>query len=367
MDKEQLIEQAYEKTQLLRKFLPALAFFAGVIWDSVTMGRVVKSLDLVILVIYYLGAALVMILQAKGVKPLWQPKFTLLIQFFFGGLFSALVVFYFKSSSFGNTLFFVISLGLVLVANEFLATRYARHRLTWTIFTLCGVMYLNFLIPHLFHSVLAIWFYLSCFLSLVVVYIIRRFASAEQRFLHLPKGKKLFFRSDLKDMSYPFLVVVVLVVLYNQQLIPPVPLVLKSSHVCLNLQKVEGDYQCQVEKQPFYRRFGFGEYTLHYSGAEKVYNLSSVFAPVGVKVDLEQRWFQEDKAGAWQKRGVVPVPMIGGRDNGWRVYSYIKQTVSPGRWKVETALQDGAVLAKNYFSLQPLVGESRELSWREVE
>lgn len=350
---DEFSEFVTRKTKTARKFFPAMAFFAGFTWDSVTMGRMVKTVDLAILLCYYLGAVIVLMLQTRDLKPKWHKWLTLILQFLFGGLFSALVVFYFKSASAGFGTLFVLGLGVILVANEFLVRKYEKEALSWTIFTLCGVMFLNFLIPHLVHSIHKIWFYLSCFLSLAIVYGIRRFAPAEQRHINLPKGKKLYFKANLKQMIYPTCVVVLLIVLHEQQIIPPVPLVLKKNFICVDLEQTSAFYQCQEEKQPFYRHLGIGEHTIHFKQGEKIYNLASVYAPNHVRVNLEQRWSLFDQnAQRWLLRATVPTPMTGGRKNGWRIYSYINKMVEPGTWKVETALRDGAILARKVFILQ---------------
>lgn len=75
----------------------------------------------------------------------------------------------------------VIFLALMLVSNEFIAEKYRSRTLVWTMFAACGTMYLNFLIPHVVHSIKPVWFYLSCIVSLMVVFAIHGFAYAKQR------------------------------------------------------------------------------------------------------------------------------------------------------------------------------------------
>ena len=41
----------------LRRLLPAIAFFSGFLWDALTIGRKVETLDLLVLVAYLAGAA----------------------------------------------------------------------------------------------------------------------------------------------------------------------------------------------------------------------------------------------------------------------------------------------------------------------
>jgi hypothetical protein len=336
---------------VIRRFMPALAFFCGFTWDSLTMGRVVSFYDLLILTTYYFGAALVLIFLVREIKPRWQNWFTFMVQFAFGGLFSALVVFYFKSSGSFYTFLVVIGLVLLLVANEFLAEKYRSRTLSWAMFTACGTMYLNFLVPHIFHSVRPVWFYLSCILSLAVVISIHGFASAKQRESMPKETKKLQYIRDLRQIVPSLGVVILLVILYQLQIIPPVPLVLRESHICKNFSKENGIYQGQAEQQTFLRTLGFGEDVIHFQEGEKIYSINAIFAPTNIAVDLEQRWWLDDeKRGSWISMGVIPLSMVGGRAKGWRTYSYIDHAVQRGNWKVETALKDGAALAVEYFT-----------------
>lgn len=351
MNPKKLLHRFEPQFTALRRFLPAFAFFCGFTWDSVTMGRVVSFFDLLVLTSYYFGAGLILVLLVREVKPQWHSWFTFGVQFFFGGLFSALVVFYFKSSGSAYTFLVVVGLVGLLVGNEFLAEKYLSRTLTWTLFAVCGTMYLNFLIPHIVHSIRPIWFYLSCLISLALVYIIRRFASAPQGELLLLGRTKVQYRRDLRQMAPAAACVLMLVVLYQLQLIPPVPLVMRESYVCTDFSKEGGAYACQAEVQPFWHVLGLGKEVIHYQEGERIYSLSAIFAPKEVTVDLEQRWWlRREEDGVWLERGVVPLPMTGGRQEGWRTYSYIEAAVQEGRWKVETALQDGAVLAIHYFT-----------------
>ncbi|HNH90518.1 MAG TPA: DUF2914 domain-containing protein, partial [Thiobacillaceae bacterium] len=134
--------------QSLKRALPAVAFFGGFLWDALTLGRSVGPLDLWILagylagaggLLWFLGKRQLVLATAPAAPtepgaeaPWWResgPYF--LLQFLFGGLFSALFIFYFKSSSHFLAFLWALGLGGLLVANEFLEDRYRRFTLTW--------------------------------------------------------------------------------------------------------------------------------------------------------------------------------------------------------------------------------------------
>ena len=111
-----------------QRFIPVLSFFAGFTWDSATITRIDTVSDNLIIGLYLflLGFLIILTLYSEHnrlEKPLlikYRHLYPTGIQFFLGGLFSAYVVFYFKSASFTKTAIFLGLLILLLVANEFL-------------------------------------------------------------------------------------------------------------------------------------------------------------------------------------------------------------------------------------------------------
>ena len=92
--------------QFLQRLFPPLAFFGGFVWDALTIGQRVKPLDLWLLGVFLLAAGTLILWLARReangrVAPVgagwrgrvasgvWQAPY-LLLQFFFGGIFSAL-------------------------------------------------------------------------------------------------------------------------------------------------------------------------------------------------------------------------------------------------------------------------------------
>ena len=343
----------FRRLLLFRHYWPALAFVSGFVWDSLTLGRVVALVDLWILGGYYLGATMVLSLLSRGAFPQHHRLLRLILQFFFGGLFSALVVLYFKSAGGLATMLVVGLLMVILVANEFLANRYERMQLSWTLFTLCGIMLFNFLLPHIFHSLYPAWFYISTILALAGVVGFRHLMTAEGREIKLPRQRCPRFCRDLQDMAAPVGAAMILVALFLAHLIPPVPLVLKEMVICQNIGRQNGHYICQQEKQGLMVRLGLRSPRYHVGPGAKITCFAAVFAPSHVQVELEQRWRWWNSAkDTWQQQAVVVLPMVGGRRQGYRTYSTIHNVVRPGRWQVETALRDGAVLGQRSFFLR---------------
>ena len=62
--------RAKPSVQKLEKFFPAIAFLGGFTWDSITLGQMVYGTDILILLAYYTGALiLVLLLSAQLEHP----------------------------------------------------------------------------------------------------------------------------------------------------------------------------------------------------------------------------------------------------------------------------------------------------------
>lgn len=165
--------------RFLRRFYPLAAFFGGFIADALTLGQRVTPLDFWRLGGFLLGAAVFALwlawrgtrrkeppvpaadLRGHVARLTWQAPY-LLMQFFFGGIFSALFILYFKSSGHLGSWLTAAILGALLVANEFAGDRYGRRfTLTWSLFALNAILLFNFLLPHLAGSLDPLWFYAS--------------------------------------------------------------------------------------------------------------------------------------------------------------------------------------------------------------
>lgn len=324
----------------LARFFPALAFLGGFVWDSVTLGAIVQSSDLWMLFGYWALAFLVLVWLGRNPPEKWRSKLTFLAQFCFGSLFSALVVFYFKSSGSIYALLFVLLLAGILISNEFLKDRYSRLGVAWTMFCLSGTMYLNFLIPHIVHGVGVVWFLISCVLGFLPVYGLWKWSSQPGRL----------------SLVAPAVVSLALAGSWFLDIIPPVPMVMKQNIACKAFEKIEGEYTCLQPTPGILVKLGLKSPTVYHTPGEKLFVLSSVFGPTRVEVDLEHRWqWQEPISGAWLDRGRVPFQMRGGRESGWRLYSN-KQILDPGYWRVAIALKDGAEIGSTEF-IVPIGGE----------
>lgn len=314
-----------------RRYGPVVFFLAGFLWDALTLGRTIKPVDLFILLGYLIGAAAILVAIGRGVKFRGSQYMNAVLQFFFGGIFSALFIFYFLSSGGLAGFLFVVGLAALLIGNEFLESAYSELTLSWVFFTLSATMFFNFALAHLFRSINTFWFYLGTLIAALALLAIRRIS-----------------RHESATVKPSIAVAALMIVLHVFNVIPPVPLVKKEMVIAHDLRRTGSGYVARVES-PGLRFWRRSSATFHRAGAERIYCFTSVFVPNGIETTIRHRWevLQNDE---WTTTSVVPISIAGGRESGYRGYTY-KRNVIPGRWRVTAESESGAAIAIVQFTV----------------
>lgn len=350
--------------KLLRRFYPVAAFFGGFIFDALTLGQRVKPSDFWQLGGYLLGAALFASwlawrdlhekepplpandLNGHAARLVWQAPY-LLVQFFYGGIFSALFILYFKSSGHLGAWLSAAALGTLLVANEFAGNRYGRRfTLTWSLFALNAILLLNFVLPHVLGSLAPVWFYASTVAGAALAHLLRWLAPGRPGRIGPAWG-----------------IAVALLVAWNLGMIAPVPLVNRDMAVGHDFVQSSGRFALLVEPAPWWQFWRSQSTVVHVPEGGRLYGVSAVFAPQGVVADLEHRWeVRED--GDWRLVYRNRFHSNGGRERGFRGYSWVLSP-RPGDWRFVVATQDGRTIG--VLNVGVARGDPREQAREERE
>ena len=335
--------------------MPAVFFFAGFIWDAVTIGRNVAASDLIIFAAYLLAAGLILFCisrpsftqadRAKLTTRLYAivtsrwPYF--LLQFLFGSLLSALFILYFKSSSHWLAWLMSLLLASLLVANEFLEDQYRRFTVSWALFGLCAMLLFNFALPFLLGSVLSIWFYLSTLLGAMFAY-----------WLYRKTPNQL-------GSIWPVSVIAGLLMLaYAADMIPPIPLVKRDIAMAYSIEKVHSEagnakYQLSQQASPWWQFWRKSSDDLQVAAnagtAQRIYCFSSIFAPAGLTTKLFHDWQRYTKQG-WVLQSRASFTVSGGRYDGFRGYTY-KSNPTAGDWRVVIKTENEKTIAIHNFTI----------------
>jgi MFS family permease len=331
----------------LGDYLPAVFFFAGFIWDALTIGRNVAATDLIIFAGYLLGAGLILFVTSRPsfiladeaklptrlyaiITSRW-PYF--LLQFLFGSLLSALFILYFKSSSHWLAWLMSLLLASLLLANEFLEDQYRRFTVSWAQFGLCAMLLFNFALPFLLGSVLSIWFYLSTILGAMLAYWL---------YSKTPNHLGSIWRVSV--------IAGILMLAYAVDMIPPVPLVKRDIAMAYAIEKVNGKYQLSQQKSAWWVFWRKASNDLEIQAGQRIYCFSTIFAPAGLKTKLFHDWQRHTKQG-WVLQSRASFTVSGGRFNGFRGYTY-KSNPAVGDWRVIIKTENEKTIAVHKFSVK---------------
>jgi len=340
-----------------QKYAPILFFIGGFIFDTLTLGRIDRTYDLVVLCLHMSCLTLTLYgynLADDGrwkntVLERFEEFFPLAIQFFFGGLSSAYVIYFSRSVSLSKTATFFIILIALLFANEFLKKRISNKYLQFSVYFFISFTFFTFMIPVFIKDMGTIIFIISGLVSLgstlVLIILIYRTSPSTRTEIRLPR------LIGIIGAIYVFINV-----LYGFNLIPPVPLALDDGMVAHKISIENYNYVVSYEKDDNYIFWRDYSLKFHHTPDENVYVFTSIFAPTDFKKSILHRWkWYNADTEEWITVEDLGFDITGGRDNGFRGYTY-KKNVQPGQWEVDVITKEGLVLGVIDFEI--VMGDS---------
>ena len=349
--------------------MPVVFFLAGVTYDTLTLSRIDRLFDNLILLLYLsiLGALVVLtgriqfgmipeIPHERGWSMLhfiqWaRPHFTKALQFLLGGLFSAYTIFYFQSSSLTTTSVFLGIIILLLIANEWFRHRLSSLKLLVCLYTMVVFSFFTFFLPVLTGWMNTWVFLLGALLSVGVIW----------------KIVKLVFEGipvqTPWEPMWTFLpalgLIVTLCGLYFLNWIPPVPLSLKHGGMYQHVEKFQNAYHLTYLKGAWYQVFQQSNDEV--PSDKPVYCFTSVFAPATLETTVYHHWQHRssDTIENFSTTDRIPISISGGREGGYRSYTS-KQHLDEGEWRVDVETEDGRIIGRINFLAIPMSNETRE-------
>ncbi len=337
--------------------ISSLSLITGFIFDALTL----KRLDTLWENIWILGHLVIVAvfialihIQENEVGDEANPSkkhfwYVNILQFFFGGILSTYLVFYFRSADIFATWPFIALLALAFWANESLKRHYIRLSFQISLFFLSIYSFMIFLVPILLHQIGPWVFLLSGLLSLVLIvfflkilfYFIRdRFTESRRMILLLVSS--IFILVNL---------------LYFTDLIPPIPLSLKDAGVYHRIEKTqEGNYLVAYENQGWSKYFEMYP-DFHEVAGKPIYIFSAIFSPKNLNITILHEWQKYDVVNKkWLTERTISLPVVGGRDGGFRTYS-LRSNLEAGKWRVNIKTEQGQNIGHVRFNIVPVIAE----------
>ena len=343
------LKRLYERYE--RFTVPAM-LLVGVIVDIVTFRTISVNTAFSILGVYAVIAGVMIALMHwydSGKRLIEKPTTLgyirlvapLIVQFTFGALLSASLIFYWFSGAFSVSWPIILALIILIGANDVLREHYLKPIVQLSVFYFIIFSVLSVALPFAYNSI-SPWAFVSAgvgSLLLVGFYL-----------------KVLFhLRPDLKHLR-PHPVVPVLIIfavmngLYFFNVIPPVPLSLTDTGVYHSVQRVGAGYSVTAEQESWFDKILPGQ-TIHTSSGDLVYVYASIFAPVELDTTAVHHWQYYVDGEGWESMHRSTYGISGGRADGYRGYSYASN-VTPGRWRVDVETVRGQVIGRITFTVE---------------
>jgi len=336
---------------------------AGSTWDWLTLDRIDKIADNLFLLTYMALLGALLVVERRIAHGAWVPGFLerrprwvfLGSQFFFGGLYSAYVVYYAKSAGFGKAVLYLALLLALLVANELADRRLRGDVLRFALFFFVAFSFLLFFVPVV--TGVLIGFITAGLLAMVLTSGIVALVHYGERDLERPSPdgaglalRTLSVRRAVATHGGVHLgLLFVLFGLGRAGIIPPVPLSLESGGAYHDVARVDGGYQLTWE--PGLLGFGSSDKVFRREPGEPVWCFTAIFAPAGMHIAIHHRWQRWDDEEGWETTDRVAWSLSGGRSAGYRGFSR-KQHLEAGAWRVIVETESGREIGRVRFDVR---------------
>jgi len=140
-------------------------------------------------------------------------------------------------------------------------------------------------------------------------------------------------------------------ILYFANLIPPIPLSLKEAGIYHSIYRnSSGQYVVEGEAKGLLSYFSLHD-DIHIVKGDTVYAHSAIFSPAMFNNNIVHVWQKYDGTSKqWITIYQVNLFTTGGREGGYRTYSYVKN-ITPGEWRVNVETSDHKIIGRLRFNV----------------
>lgn len=348
------IREFYQDWQHLAS--PAF-FVGGFLLDIMTLGRIDETTNILLFIVYLLVSIFIFAwelelftirLDENHPLALLKTYRDEIFHFSQGALLSAFTLFYFKSASHLTSLIFLFVMTALLLINELPFIQKLGPVFKGLLLQINILSLLLVYIPLIFGQVG----------TLIFLVALTSFGLTIGLGHYYLKKKGLDFKVIKKSWLFPGVSLFILVsFLRTFSLMPPVPLSLEKAGI---YHKVEKDYPVYnlYSEREWWRFWNSSDEYFRAAPGDPIYFFTRVFAPGGFKDKVYLHW-QQNINGDWKTSDRIPIAISGGRDQGFRGYSY-KSNYTPGDWRVLVETKSGLEIGRLSFLVEELPAPSEE-------
>ncbi len=274
----------------------------------------------------------------------WRVGAPLFLQYSFGNMFSAFLIFYSHSGSFFASWPFIITIIFLMIGNEIFRKYNIRPSIQISIYFFALFSYLNILLPNLLKDITPTIFIASGVVSFIYILL----------FTILLVKKTFTVKEKKKVIVIAVSTIYILMnVFYFFNLIPPIPLSIKDIGVYHKIERYNDNYRVVTEDCGSILSCAIYHETRSIPATrQKIFFYSAVYAPDTMNLDIVHEWQKYSyKNKRWETSATIPFTVQGGRDIGYRWYTFY--TVTPGYWRVNVKTKRGQTVGrKNFYIIE---------------
>jgi hypothetical protein len=266
------------------------------------------------------------------------------ISYFSGSALSFVCVYTLRSAAFSVSWPLFALLFLLIVANEYISTHNYRFTLDIGVWLVAMLFYCIYNTPLILNVQSDTTFVISIGVALVIAlgYLYLLQFTSDSAADEAPKNYAL-------ALGVPMFVGM----LYFLNVLPAVPLSLKDQGIYHVMSRNDaGDFVAEKEEDT--RMFlYFRDPVYHLSPNDTgAYFFSAVNAPYEISAPLSHVWeYYDEKNHKWVEAATIPFTLAGGRESGYRAYSY-KEGVTEGLWRVLVMVDSKRIVGRLRFRVK---------------
>lgn len=325
-----------------RHLIPSALLGGGFFVDVLTFRTLRAETTFALLGGYAFAAAAGVALGERGPGAL-RKAVPMVMQFAFGALLSSALLFYWFGGAVAASWPVMLIVVALMAFNEAFRRVFLRPSVQFGVFAFALFSYCTLLFPFMLES-LSAWVFLlggavATAVSLLLVEIVARTDAARRplagRFRLVAAGTYAAFA-----------------ILYFLNIIPPIPLSIRDAGAYHDVAVRDGAYILEAEPEgPLSRLWPGQTLRLERGGDGRIFAFTAIYAPTELSTTIVHVWERYDEAeGRWEGAGRSTYETRGGRQDGYRGYSY-RTITETGRWRVIVETERGQELGRIHFTM----------------
>lgn len=269
------------------------------------------------------------------------------ISFSSGAALSFIFVYSLRSAALSVSWPLLVILLICIIANEFVSTHDFRFTLDVGVLLVAILFFIVFNMPIVLKIQNDITFALSIGVSIGIslLYLFLLQFSSESARHEAPRVYAL-------AIGIPMFIGM----LYFLNVIPAVPLSLKKAgiyHSVIHTDIGEFIAQDEIVQKSIFQKFLYFQTPVYHiaSTGTGAYFFSAVDAPAELTAPITHVWERYDATTKkWVQMADISFTLAGGRDNGYRAYSY-KENITEGLWRVSVKVDSNRIVGREKFQV----------------